>query len=63
MEISIKGFLCRKCGKAFFAVSNDPDSLKERRTAIRKYEKKGYELVDVDTSSLDGWCRCATRAR
>ena len=54
----MKGFNCKECGKTFFAVVDDPEAIMACKTEIKKYQRKGYELQEVDVSEPEKWCMC-----
>lgn len=61
--MSFLGFNCKKCGKPFFVMHNTPENIMDDKTEIRKYQRKGYELINIPkkiVADIKSWCGCNT---
>lgn len=54
------GFECKECNKPFFAMINTPQCILDDATAIKRYQRKGFEFkeLDFDASDINNWCNC-----
>lgn len=54
------GFECDACKKPFFVCKNTPQCIKDDKSEIAKYKKKGLEfkVITKDISKIESWCDC-----